>query len=78
MNAARRLREAIAFRSYHGMAWVVTAATAAIGFEAFAGMLGYAMMWPTAIPLLLVAIAVVHAVRLRLRRVRETGAEAEA
>lgn len=74
----RRLREAIAFRSYQGMAWVVTAATAALGFEVFVGMLGYAMLWPTAIPLLLVAIAVVHAVRLRVRRVRgaATGTEA--
>jgi hypothetical protein len=71
----RRLREAIAFRSYQGMAWVITAATAALGFEAFVGMLGYAMMWPTAIPLLLVAIAVVHTVRVRVRRVRPAGAD---
>jgi hypothetical protein len=71
----RRFREAIAFRSYQGVAWVVTAATAALGFEAFIGMLGYAMMWPTAIPVLLVVIAVVHAVRVRVRRVREAAAE---
>jgi hypothetical protein len=71
----RRLREAIAFRSYQGMAWVVTAATAAIGFEAFIGLLGYAMLWPTAIPLLLVAIAVVYAVRTRVRVARTAGVE---
>jgi hypothetical protein len=76
MGMLRRLREAIAFRSYQGIAWVVTAATAAVGFEAFLGMLGYAMMWPTAIPVLLVAIAVVHTVRVRVRR-REAGAEPE-
>jgi hypothetical protein len=34
------------------------------------------MMWPTAIPVLLVAIAVVHTVRVRVRR-REAGAEPE-
>jgi hypothetical protein len=76
MGMLRRLREAIAFRSYQGMAWVITAATAALGFEAFIGVLGYAMMWPTAIPVLLVAIAVVHTVRVRVRR-REAGGESE-